>query len=832
MRTKHIFYSMALVAALAACTQEEFNTPVDTNNQNLAVRPLLGDIQLTTGAQTRFALNEDDATKAQPVFAEGDKLGAAIIDQPTYSVASGNTYAEALKTAVNGAVDLYTIVENYSSNNCFTLNNGIWTVDQPMVEGNYLFYAPYNQKMQARTPLSIVLPVKQDASESRSALEEFYNSGSVVQLGYQFLEAKNGEPQKPNVAMRDVFAYPLFTIQNNFSGYLVDENYRNPELYAGPITLDSLQVSIVNSSYQAQEMVCGGVLKHAGDNTKTGLTATEGVVGMMNKTGKWVGSPMENYTADLLSATTTGCADYNENNSDVTNVDRTPGVITTFDFGGKALASKGSYQFYGVLPAAVYTKDDDSQSMRLTLFVTINGKNYKIEQAYVTVDPMDGTVTVTGENKAGVLMTSDVDKITLIKGQKYPQEELNFDKKEGLDAKPSAGSILTLNLMGGVTTSNVIAQVGTLVPEEAPVTLIENNEDFIRFFKDQLNGSALAEQTAGGIKGPKYQFSDDTEALINSELIDALFTYNNKGSLTIDRGLVIANDVKATMNSTSGNYAAIKFKSANGNEYVINLKTTSGGYDVTSNVLTSTHNSATLSIHVTTGATYAVNVATTLGNLRNDGTLTIAANQTLTPTAMVNNGVITLNGQIATAIENNGIVNVEAGTASVAINAGVGQIEVDAANKAASVAVLGGTQTGIYTLADADAFTAANIKAADAIAWVNAIKIDNDGAAAFTADKLKEVKDINAVYAGSASFVAGTYDMSKVALVLSGSSKNIGGQGVGTTTVTGINILNTTAGNVQLNGISATGTFTNAVGVSGKILADGTNAKWNGGKAE
>lgn len=831
MRTKHIFYSMALVAALAACTQEEFNTPVDTNNQNLAVRPLLGDIQLTTGAQTRFALNEDDATKAQPVFAEGDKLGAAIIDQPTYDLTSGNTYAEALKNAANGAVDLYTIVENYSSNNCFTLNNGIWTVDQPMVEGNYLFYASYNQKMQSRTPLSIVLPVKQDASESRSALEEFYNSGSVVQLGYQFLEAKNGEPQKPNVAMRDVFAYPLFTIQNNFSGYLVDENYRNPELYAGPITLDSLQVSIVNASYQAQEMVCGGVLEHADDITKTGLTATEGVVGMMNKTGKWVGSPMENYTADLLSTTTTGCANYDKSKTDVASVDRTPGVITTFDFGGKALASKGSYQFYGVLPAAVYTDEVNSLNMRLTLFVTINGKNYKIEQANVKVDLTDGTVTVANENKAGVLMTSDVDKITLINGQKYPQEELNFDKKEGLDAKPSAGSILTLNLMGGVTTSNVIAQVGTLVPEEAPVTLIENNEDFIRFFKDQLNGSALAEGTSG-IDGPKYQFSANTEALINSELIDALFTYNNKGSLTIDRGLVIANDVKATMNSTSGNYAAIKFKSANGNEYVINLKTTSGGYDVASNVLTSTYNSATLSIHVTEGASYTVSSATTLGNLRNDGMLTIAANQTLTPTAMVNNGVITLNGQIATAIENNGIVNVEAATASVAINAGVGQIEVDAANKAASVAVLGGTQTGIYTLADANAFTAANIKAADAIAWVNAIKIDNDGAAAFTADKLKEVKDINAVYAGSASFVAGTYDMSKVALVLSGSSKNIGGQGVGTTTVTGINILNTTVDNVQLNGISATGTFTNAAGVSGKILADGTNAKWNGGKAE
>ena len=435
MRTKHIFYSMALVAALAACTQEEFNTPVDTNNQNLAVRPLLGDIQLTTdNAQTRFALGEGDA--AQPVFADGDKLGAAIMDMPLYDMTAGNTYAEKLES--EGDVKaLYQITEYYSSNNCFTLNNGIWTVDQPMVEGNYLFYAPYSAKMQARTPLSIALPVKQDASESKAALDEFYKSGSVVRVGYQFLEAKNGEPQKPNVNMMDVFAYPLFTIQNNFSGYLVDENYQNAELYTGPITLDSLQVSVVNASNVIQEMVCGGVLKHA-DATKTGLSATEGVVGMMKKAGKWMNSPMENYTKDLLSATTTGCAGNAGSKTDVAKTDRKDGIITTFDFGGKALATKGSYQFYGVLPAAVYTSEDGAKQMRLTLYVTIQGKQYKVEQADVMVNAQSGDVTVTS-GKSGVLLTSDVKKITLIKGQKYPQEELNFDKEDGLSPKASAG---------------------------------------------------------------------------------------------------------------------------------------------------------------------------------------------------------------------------------------------------------------------------------------------------------------------------------------------------------------------------------------------------------
>ena len=829
MRTKHIFYSMALVAALGACTQEEFNTPVETNEQNLAVRPLLGDIQITTDPQTRFALGEGNA--AQPVFADGDKLGAAIMDEPVYNLTSPNTYEELLKTAANGAVDLYNIVEYYSSNNCFTLNNGIWTVDQPMVEGNYLFYAPYSAKMQARTPLSIALPVKQDASESKAALDEFYKSGSVVRVGYQFLEAKNGEPQKPNVNMMDVFAYPLFTIQNNFSGYLVDENYQNAELYTGPITLDSLQVSVVNASNVIQEMVCGGVLKHA-DATKTGLSATEGVVGMMKKAGKWMNSPMENYTKDLLSATTTGCAGNAGSKTDVAKTDRKDGIITTFDFGGKALATKGSYQFYGVLPAAVYTSEDGAKQMRLTLYVTIQGKQYKVEQADVTVNAQSGDVTV-GQGKSGVLLTSDVDKITLIKGQKYPQEELNFDKEEGLSPKASAGNILTVNLMGGVTSASVTAQVATLVPEKAPVTLIENNEDFIGFFKDQLNGSALAEQSAGGINGPKYQFSEKTEALINSELIDALFTYNNKGSLTIDRGLVIANNVKVktigTANSVNSNYTPVTFVSANKNEYTINLKTNSADYDVTTttNVLVSMHDSKNLSVHVLSAGNYTLSAATEVGNLRNEGTVATGTNN-LTVDEFVNNGELQVKASVIGEIENNGKITVanDASNAGFTVSAGAGVIMINSGlsdvEQVLEAISVNPEQTVVYETSatvDADA-----IKKADAFAKINAISGNavtlNQGAL----DQLKDIKTIM-TSGGIISQVNGTLDLTDLTLQVTATAA---WNGSGNTVVNNATIVLNSSVTLTLNNIRVNGTV--IAGNGAKISADGEDGFWNGKK--
>lgn len=815
MRTKHIFYSMALVAVLGSCTAEEFNT-LEGGKQDLSMRPLLGDIELSVNdqAQTRFGLGEGDA--AQPVFVDGDQLGAAIIDKPTYTSSNYNK---------NNPIAGYEIVEYYSCNNAFTRNNGIWTVDQPMVEGNYLFYAPYNQKMQLRTPLSIKLPVKQDASSEKAALSEFYNSGSVVRIGYQFLAAKDGEPQKPNVTMNDVFAYPLFTIKNNFNGYLVDEAGK-AKTYNGAISLDSIQISQVETSgYTANDVICGGELKHA-DDSKTGATATEGVVGLMKEEGAWATSPMETFTKDLLStAAVTGCNNESGSTSQSITSDRTKGVITTLDMKGKEIAKGGEYKFYAVLPAMKIS--DSSNRLRLTLFVKIDGVRYMIEDATVTTD-MYGEYNSESNNRKGILLNSATGEINLVKGQKYPQEELNFDGSS-LTAKPSKGSILTVDLKGGFgSTSGAPAQIATEIPEAAEIVTIANNDEFIQFFKNQLNGSALAED-GSSVSGTKFAFSENTTAQINSELIEALYTYNNKGSIKINTGLVIANDVKVTdIGSQSGDYTPVTFASANGTVYKIDLKTNVGGYNTTTlGVLQSTKSSNTLSVHVTASSTYTVSAETTVGNLRNDGTVTVEASQTLTPSSFVNNGTLDVSGTVKNTVTNNGTISIAAAAASVTVNAGTGVIEMAAAYAAANVTVLGGTQTGIYSVDD---FNETNVKAADAIAWINAIKVTNT--AQFNATVISAMKDIKTVYAPSASFVAGTYDMSGKTLALTGSSKTISGAGRTTTTVQNITILNTATVDVTLTDIAATGIYTNATGVTAKILANGTTATWNGGKAE
>ena len=315
---KVLFYSLAIAAAITSCTQEAIEAPVN-NVQDLSVRPTLGEVVLTEDADlmSRFATGSG----AQAKFEENDKLGAAIMDKPLYTDLAN------YEAKVKAKEDLYEIVNYYSSNSAFTYDGSAWYLneDQPLVEGNYLFYAPYNAAMQLRTPFVVAVPEKQDASAEKSALDAYYASGAVVKVGYQFLAAENGKAQKPKVTMQDIMAYPKFTFKNNFNGYIskFDENgdeTTKVEPYTGKMVVDSIK--FINAT--GKELAIGGAL----DNKTVAEVLAE----------EWSVSPMENYTADLMKNPTM-IADGK--------------VITTLKV-GKELAKGAATSLYAVMPAAAY----------------------------------------------------------------------------------------------------------------------------------------------------------------------------------------------------------------------------------------------------------------------------------------------------------------------------------------------------------------------------------------------------------------------------------------------------------------------------------------------
>lgn len=793
---KVLFYSLAIAAAITSCTQEAIEAPVN-NVQDLSVRPTLGEVVLTEDADlmSRFATGSG----AQAKFEENDKLGAAIMDKPLYADLAD------YEAKVKAEEDLYEIVNYYSSNSAFTYDGSAWYLneDQPLVEGNYLFYAPYNAAMQLRTPFVVAVPEKQNASAEKSALDEYYASGAVVKVGYQFLAAENGKAQKPKVSMQDVMAYPKFTFKNNFNGYIskLDKDGKQTstvDAYTGKLVVDSIK--FVNATGKA--LTIGGAL----DNEKVAEVLTK----------EWSVSPMENYTAQLIG--------------DAETVDAGD-VITTLKVGGKELAKGAATSLYAVMPAYQFKANE----LEVKVYVTIDGKPYVLQNVQVTYTKSSATghsVAISKRN-GNLSYTSSVETVTLIKGQRYPQEELNFEDGK-LSTKSSAGNILTLDVKGGVAKSDKATKVGDTqdtdvviaqeisveVEEEEQITdLIDNNTEFIAFFKDQLNGSALEEGSE--IKNTKFAFGKDNTVTINSELIDALFTYNNKGTITINSALPIADDVTVELNSTS----AVKFTSANENTYVITLGT---NYSTANGILMSVIKSKEFaSVYVTKDGAWTPEDGTIVGNINNYGTVTVAADVTLEAESFANNSKATIevSGNIVNAVTNNGKITIGASTAVLSVNAGTGSIEMAEDKASDNIYVTAAEHTGIFVAA---ALNKTKVKAAEAYSWVNELDVTAVSEVEFTEEVLAEIKDITAVHVNNVKFDMGTFDMGGLTLCMDASAAmTITGKTKTQTTVNNVVINNETEKVVTLTNIAANGTYT---GTAKKLATNA--ATWNGAAIE
>lgn len=795
---KSLFYSVAIAAALASCTQEAIEVVDNKVQQDLSIRPTLGEIVLVEDAQvvSRFAAGNG----AQPVFSEGDKLGAAIMDMPLYP----NIPYNVDEPSVN-----YQIVNYYSSNSAFTYDGSAWYLneDQPLVEGNYMFYAPYNAAMQFRSAFEVAVPAKQAASTEKAALEEFYASGAVVRVGAQFLAAEGGVAQKPKVTMNDVFAYPKFTIKNNFSGLLKPLTGTTYTEWTGDLKVDSIQLVLTAANN-------GVALK--------GKLSNQNASDIMNS--QWAETPFENYTAQLLDAEAT--------------MAQAGDVITTLVAGGREIKKGESAVFYAVMPAAQYAQN----VLAAKIYVTIDGKPYVFNKGNwkknVTTSGGATLTSYTWNNQAqNITYKTTTGPVTLIKGQRYPQEELNFEDGK-LSAKLIAGNALTLDLKGGFGNGTTLVEYLQEVDvEEGPTTpttteLIDNNEELIAFFKELENGSALSESTGTDKNGStqtkdddyaisytaaEYAFSENNTVTINAELIEALSKYNNKGTASFTSVFPIANDVTVAYKSAG----EVTFTTGNGVSYDIILDT---DYTVTpANVI-----AGTKSVHVITGWNPATSV---LGNvvIYKGATVEVPADVMLEATSFINNGELTVKGNVVNPVTNNNKITVVA-PKNLIVNDGIGEIIANASahlTDAAlaslnNVSVTGGTQTGIYVLTSV---TAEAVADAETIEWVGDLKYA--GSLAFSQEILDEIEDITTFHITGASFPRGTFDLTGLTLCMEGTSAmTISGVHKSQTIVNNVTIYNATGEQINLVSIAANGTYSK-IENGGEIYANGTTATWN-----
>lgn len=862
MKAKHLLFTVAIGATFAACTSED-NFNIAENNATdakLSIRPVV-DVEITLPGDevnTRLGLG----TGARPVWSTNDKLGAAVIDMPKYT--SQNDYATKLASAGGKAIALYDVIESYGCNNAFSTTDGgkTWAAEQPMVEGNYLFYAPYQVGLNFRSPLEVAVPRIQDASGEKTALGEFYNGDNIVQVGYKFITGT--EKQRPVVPMFNIFAYPKFTIKNDFNGYLFESGLANAvptKPYNGTIKVDSIEFVNISAKGTAKTgMVIGGKLKHSSASAKVANDASNdisttpaSVIAALhqenngfNTDGAW------NDLDYMLGAKTTEFVDNSadkvmtgRHTSSIHNMD---GVITTLVV-GKELAQGASMDIFAVMPAYAFNYTNDMLAAKI--YVTIEDAQYVIcEGKLKTGSALNANATegytFTARKNAG--LTS----LTFMAGQSLPAEALYVDGNT-YKKKDKGEDLFTIDLKGGTSTSADEVQIALLTSATAEEGIKSTDELIDMIKKDAPNGTNWVEGTTSDATQKGYTIAPTNTIEINSALIDCLANYNQNtgGALSIKTVVPIANDVKVTattatsvtLESVSGkSYTiglpdAVAQNAAAADKYVIVKGNQTQSAAIAGAVVivdgatwtVDTADPGVKSLHIASTASSAVTTALTTitaDNIRNDGELTAVG---ITANAIVNEGTMTVTGTLdassgTLSLTNNGTIAANAGAASFTVTAGTGTVTTPEATTSLGISIApAATQDVIYVCTTT--LETAQITAAAAIPSVNVIKAN--GKTTLKADdiaKFNTIKRIQITTGGIDTKDVATYNMTGFKVELLGAATWTGTSAV-QTKVTGVKVV-LGAYDLTLANIAASGS---SEATTGKIKANGVTATWNGG---
>lgn len=329
--------AIALPTIFAACSSDELET-IQNGENALKGRVDLGTVELSFGddAQTRMSA-EDGNIK----FLIGDGVGACLVDN--YTKVSEKP-EDILKN--------YTLTSSIQTNYQYKYDGSTWATTARMVEGNYIFYAPYNGEHLSRTPLKTGVPAIQELAMGTdgklnqfSIIDAFVKSGQPAYVGYKFLKAE-GQTTKVAVSLKPIFAYPLITFNNDKTG-----------ADAGDVTITKFVITTANGFATEMPLTIGNAGAIASK-------ASTGIVGSLfdeaakdADKGAWVTSK---YMIGNKTANVAGTADKKAN------------MITVNVPGGALKVAKGeSVKFNVVIPAVsgasydVYAYLDNGKAYKL-----------------------------------------------------------------------------------------------------------------------------------------------------------------------------------------------------------------------------------------------------------------------------------------------------------------------------------------------------------------------------------------------------------------------------------------------------------------------------------
>lgn len=593
---KKIFGALTFAIAFAACTNEEELVISTGSDAQLASRPQIGKVELTTESQTRAAVV--DGTWGKLAYETGDIIGAALVDEPNmHRSIEGSfnsngwetkswTYAEyatdtqkklrgqwklftQTKTsqddwaAYNTPYAFYDLCGSGDVKNIIHTNYGYayngtnWTSEASLVEGNYMFYFPYSANNSTRIPVTVEIPTVQDCTDGNSAIDAFYNGTSPIAVDLAFVQ-KPAAGQKPVISAspKHLFAYPQIKIVNNFNSYLYDVKY------VGTSVDEAKSAKATTTAPVKKTMTVNKVeLVYTGAETdKLWTKATIDANKLNNEVrSNWEANKFKSasYTSEVMNGLTAPSYDeryalrpYLTKANEKTAFDKDQ--VLTFNV-NKELANGQEYAFNAIMPAEKYPKN----MLKARVYVTIDGKQYIMLAATNTpTENTNGVVTRVDATAVSDMYVFAKDKdVELVRGERYDVKEYNTDTDGNTSVKSSAGNIMTIN-MSGLTAF----EVGNYTPA-ATTRGFETAAEFVAHMSEATRGTTLKEvDKAGNEALGEHEIAFKNNITINAELVDAIYNnviYDNPEMTSMilnHTNLAIANDVTVQQTGTEGRY--------------------------------------------------------------------------------------------------------------------------------------------------------------------------------------------------------------------------------------------------------------------------------------
>ena len=208
----------ALLSLFAACTNDDFiSNGQGTQSGDAAMRPAV-DVTLNVlgdGADTRFGFTKEEGYK----WETGDKIGALLMDEVRGSVGHDENnqtpqrpFENLEEWAQKPWTERYRLVDYVGTDYPFERQeDGTWTTNSKMLEGNYFFTAPFADYMGNREAVHSIGEQKQDGRDWEGAYadNQFFIGYSRIMAGTQ-----GEDVMSANLEMTPVLGAVGLTIEN------------------------------------------------------------------------------------------------------------------------------------------------------------------------------------------------------------------------------------------------------------------------------------------------------------------------------------------------------------------------------------------------------------------------------------------------------------------------------------------------------------------------------------------------------------------------------------------------------------------------------------------